>query len=49
MIWQYFAEKTATKRLQLWGEGVAELSTLEPVIDSCPDKNYTIAILVENS
>ena len=41
MIWQYFAEETATKRLQLQGgEGVAEQSPLDPIIDSCPDKNF---------
>ena len=45
-----FCRKTDNKlTTRIGGEGVAELSTFEPVIDSCPDKKFTIAILGENS
>ena len=36
-----FCRKTDNKlTTRIGGEGVAELSPLDPIIDSCPDKNF---------
>ena len=36
-----FVKKTDKKMTtRIGGEGVAELSPLDPIIDSCPDKNF---------